>query len=35
MMADNEDSLAVPPAWLHYVGGFTQAAVANVWASLR
>ncbi len=29
MMADNEDSLAVRAAWLHYVGGFTQAAVAK------
>jgi len=28
-MTDNEDSLAVRAAWLHYVGGFTQAAVAK------
>ncbi|KNY17123.1 DeoR faimly transcriptional regulator [Shinella sp. SUS2] len=28
-MTDNEDSLAVRAAWLHYVGGFTQSAVAK------
>ncbi len=28
-MSDNEDSLAVRAAWLHYVGGFTQSAVAK------
>jgi len=28
-MNDNEDSLAVRAAWLHYVGGFTQSAVAK------
>ena len=28
-MTDNEDSIAVRAAWLHYVGGFTQSAVAK------
>jgi DNA-binding transcriptional regulator LsrR (DeoR family) len=28
-MTDNDESLAVRAAWLHYVGGFTQAAVAK------
>ena len=28
-MLDNEDSLAVRAVWLHYIGGFTQAAVAK------
>ncbi|WPE23317.1 sugar-binding transcriptional regulator [Shinella zoogloeoides] len=28
-MTDNEDSLAVRAAWLHYIGGFTQSAVAK------
>jgi DNA-binding transcriptional regulator LsrR (DeoR family) len=28
-MPDHEDSLAVRAAWLHYVGGLTQAAVAK------
>ena len=28
-MIDTEDSLAVRAAWLHYIGGFTQAAVAK------
>lgn len=28
-MNDNDESLAVRAAWLHYVGGFTQAAVAK------
>lgn len=28
-MNDNDDSLAVRAAWLHYVGGFTQSAVAK------
>lgn len=28
-MSDNDESLAVRAAWLHYVGGFTQAAVAK------
>ncbi|WP_411037233.1 sugar-binding transcriptional regulator [Shinella sp. BYT-45] len=28
-MIDNEASLAVRAAWLHYVGGFTQSAVAK------
>lgn len=28
-MTDNEESLAVRAAWLHYVGGFTQSAVAK------
>ncbi|WP_275786541.1 sugar-binding transcriptional regulator [Pararhizobium gei] len=28
-MTDNDDSLAVRAAWLHYVGGFTQSAVAK------
>jgi DNA-binding transcriptional regulator LsrR (DeoR family) len=28
-MTENEESLAVRAAWLHYVGGFTQSAVAK------
>ncbi len=28
-MTDNEESLAVRAAWLHYIGGFTQSAVAK------
>lgn len=28
-MTDNDDSLAVRAAWLHYIGGFTQSAVAK------
>jgi DNA-binding transcriptional regulator LsrR (DeoR family) len=28
-MNDNDESLAVRAAWLHYVGGFTQSAVAK------
>lgn len=28
-MSDNDESLAVRAAWLHYVGGLTQAAVAK------
>ncbi|MBP1851549.1 sugar-binding transcriptional regulator [Rhizobium halophytocola] len=28
-MADHDDNLAVRAAWLHYVGGLTQAAVAK------
>jgi len=28
-MTDHEDSLAVRAAWLHYIGGFTQSAVAK------
>lgn len=28
-MTENEDSLAVRAAWLHYIGGFTQSAVAK------
>lgn len=28
-MADNEESLAIRAAWLHYIGGFTQSAVAK------
>ncbi len=28
-MTDNEESLAIRAAWLHYIGGFTQSAVAK------
>lgn len=28
-MTENEESLAVRAAWLHYIGGFTQSAVAK------
>ncbi len=28
-MSDNEESLAIRAAWLHYIGGFTQSAVAK------
>jgi DNA-binding transcriptional regulator LsrR (DeoR family) len=28
-MTENEESLAIRAAWLHYVGGFTQSAVAK------
>ena len=28
-MTENDDSLAVRAAWLHYIGGFTQSAVAK------
>jgi DNA-binding transcriptional regulator LsrR (DeoR family) len=28
-MTENEESLAIRAAWLHYVGGFTQSAIAK------
>ena len=34
-MTDNEDSLAVRAAWLHYVGGFTQSGIFSALYRLR
>ncbi len=34
-MADADDSLALRAAWLHFVAGMTQSAVAKRLACLR